>query len=175
MIRNAGPLHYRKRRAGGYETTAEWWFISPVRGGAFVLRDADGFALGRMAVNGCATVSAFFSWGGASGPVIDRRANMAASCAHDWLYLAHRQGLLTDEERDESDVVYRELYIERASWVPEAEIGAPWYRRALRSVGKTLSRISAVAIGHIDYAGLRLFGRWSADRQAEVEQRRLVS
>lgn len=61
---------------------------------------------GRLTDDGRLCLFARFPWDGASGPAIDRKENMRASCVHDGLYRAMREGLLPQRFRDEADEEY---------------------------------------------------------------------
>lgn len=61
---------------------------------------------GRLTEDGLFTLYAGFAWDGASGPAIDRKENMRASCIHDGFFKAFREGLLPRRYREKADHEY---------------------------------------------------------------------
>lgn len=63
-------------------------------------------------------VKSGFAWDGASGPVIDRKTNYSASCAHDALYRLMQKGLLPHHWWAQADLEYLRLLKERGEAWP---------------------------------------------------------
>lgn len=146
-MKNKGEITYCKLKSGGYRLLDEWWVESGVSGSAARLLYKASPMI-ELTHAGRLTVYPQYQWDGASGPVIDRKANMRAGLAHDALYQLCRAGHLGLDKRAECDRVYRELVIECGGWKP---------------------------IAWIDYAGLRLFAGYAASPQPEEETKRLAA
>ena len=81
--------------------------------------------------DGTLVVRSGYQWDFGSGPAIDTPVMVAASCAHDALYQAIREGFLPKDARKEADVTFREIL---------KQGGVSWIRRtycylAVRLVG----------------------------------------
>ena len=145
---DAGPISFVRLKSGGYRLDHGWWVDTGIIGCAAQILSRQGVAMVALDSEGLLHVTRGYQWDGASGPVIDRKANMRAGLAHDALYQLHRAGRLPEDLRAASDAVYRELYVECGGW--------RW-------------------LSWIDYAGLRLFAGYAAKPQREVETRKLVA
>ena len=66
--------------------------------------------------NGHMRILAGFAWDGASGPVIDRKTNLKASCVHDALYYMMREGHLPCEHWAAADREYARGLREDGAW-----------------------------------------------------------
>lgn len=62
------------------------------------------------------TVREGYSWDGASGPCIDRKTNMQASCAHDALYQLMRMDRLRFKFWRQADKEYARIMREHGEW-----------------------------------------------------------
>jgi hypothetical protein len=73
--------------------------------------------------DGILTMHAGYEWDGASGPAIDTVTIIRASCFHDGLYQALREGWLPKSMRKAADKVLKKICLEdrmteeRAEWV----------------------------------------------------------
>ena len=57
-----------------------------------------------------------YAWDGASGPVIDRKTNMVASCGHDALYQLMRMGMLDSKMYSIADLDFGCWLEEAGAW-----------------------------------------------------------
>ena len=107
---------------GGYRVTEAWAAPTEVTGHDLVLWDWDGDEpTAVLAPSGMLTVLPGFWWDGASGPAIDTRSFMRASCAHDALYRFMRSSLLAEQgNRRLADRVMFRLAREDGMWWPRA-------------------------------------------------------
>lgn len=64
-------------------------------------------------VDGLLVVKQWYAWDGASGPVVDRKSNFSASCAHDALYELLRKCKLPQAYRELVDAEYLRFLGER--------------------------------------------------------------
>lgn len=145
-MKNAGLIYFRKLKSGGWELLEEWWVETGIKGNAARIHNkSNGAVLVELGQDGRLIISASYRWDGASGPVIDRKANMRAGLAHDALYQLHRASKLGLDLSHESDRVYRELYVSCGGW--------GW-------------------VGWLDYWGLRIGAGHARRPQREVEDKR---
>lgn len=142
-MKNA-TIQYIRLKSGGYRLHQTATYFTGIKGwAARILDRRTGKVLAEHTQDGWLHVHPGYQWDGASGPVVDRRANMRAGLFHDVLYQFLRQGSWPASLRKEADRVYREAYAEDGGWR---------------------------FIGWLDYAGLRVGAGYAAARQREVEE-----
>ena len=157
MIESSGQIRYRRLKEGGYQLLDDAWIMTSIVGCAaqikgYVYLDQDGKL----------TAERGYRWDGASGPAIDRKANMRAGLFHDCLYQLHRTGKLPSAEfRIHSDELFRQLYLDDSG--------------VTQGRGLWLVRLGSRFMATLDYLGLRWFAGHAAARKPEVEVRVLVA
>lgn len=83
---------------------------------------------------GCLRVKVGYRWDGASGPTIDTKSTMRASCVHDVLYQLIREGELSRKYKAAADKELRRLMIEDdPSW--GGKIRAGYFYQAVKLFG----------------------------------------
>ena len=74
--------------------------------------------------DGLLVISRHWAWDGASGPTIDTKSSMRASCVHDAIYYLIRQGLLPPEAKEIADELLHDICLIDEMWHWRADI---WY------------------------------------------------
>ena len=121
-----------------YETVKNYHVLTNIKPEVFI--DTPFLSLGR---GGVLSIQSGYRWDGASGPTLDTRNTMRASCIHDALYQLIRCSLLSLSHKDSAD---KELaIIMEEDWMPKTTPGRVWNK---------------VRSGYY-YWGVRLFGRWA--------------
>ncbi len=69
-----------------------------------------------LTTEGILTVREGYAWDGASGPVIDRKTNQRASCAHDALYQLMRMRKLPHDQWRNADREFAKILTEDGAW-----------------------------------------------------------
>lgn len=159
-ILTTGEFGYVKLQAGGYCLTKTWSLYSGIVGWSSRVFDNITKKLILDHSNaGWLTLHASYCWDGASGPVIDRKANMRAGNGHDGGYRLLREGLLPQSFRQRWDEIYTLLYLSDVHYETEQ---LNWLRRG---IGRRAAAIAAKA----DYIGLRAFAGYAAKPQPEID------
>ncbi|MBL4587048.1 MAG: DUF1353 domain-containing protein [Flavobacteriales bacterium] len=99
----------------------------------------------KLDMNGQLTVLKGYAWDGPSGKVPDTKRNMRASLVHDAFYQLLRNEILEPEQRDVTDLLFKQMCKEDGVW--------SW-------------------IAHLYYLGLRKFGDFAADPANKREEMR---
>lgn len=97
--------------------------------GQFIQLDQDGFL----------QIQHGYAWDGCSGPTLDDKTNMRAGLIHDALYQLMRQGLLSQNWREQADRELRKVCLEDGmSW-----IRAWYYYKAVRLFAASAAKPSS--------------------------------
>lgn len=121
-----------------YETTEHYYIKTDIHPDSFI--ETPYLSLGR---GGVLQIRTGYRWDGASGPTIDTRNTMRASCVHDAIYQLIRCSVLSLVHKIGADRLLGLIMEE--DWTPKTVFGRVW---------------SKVRSGYY-YWGVRLFGRWS--------------
>lgn len=91
----------------------------------------------QIGYRGLLTIKRGYAWDGASGPAINTLNFRRGSLVHDALYQLIRMGNLTEDHRDEADLILKHIILEDGMW----SIRAWWVYQAVHNFGGAYMRI----------------------------------
>ncbi len=100
--------------------------------------------------DGWLTLHAGFCWDGASGPVIDRASNYAASAVHDALYRMMRRGELNYKRWREADLVYADVMRKCGAWevTVQVDLAGLWVAQGSAANPRNVSEVMEAPSGN---------------------------
>jgi len=92
----------------------------------------------RLNVDGMLYINAGYAWDGPSGPTLDDNTNMRGSLVHDALYQLMREGLLSEEYREQADYELYRICLEDGMNIARASC----YYKAVRCFGSSFAAVA---------------------------------
>lgn len=91
-----------------------------------------------------------FAWDGASGPVIDRPSNQAASAVHDALYRMMRKGLIDHHRWREADMEFAKVMRKCGAWsiTIQADLAGLWLVQGRAALPENKAPVFCVPSGN---------------------------
>jgi len=86
----------------------------------------------QFTLDGVLTIEAGYNWDGASGPTIDTKSVIRASCVHDVLYQMMREKELSLKYKDFADRELQRIMLEDSSTNPWNRFRAWYYYKAVK-------------------------------------------